>query len=95
MLVVSEGVKCQTAGQPRESVTVCLRPGPFLAVISGLRRSHLDFSVIARSAHVSATQQRDAADLLHTALTGPIEAVTRTVTDPDKRGRPEWDGVAR
>ena len=36
---------------------------------------------MARYAHVTATQQRDAADLLDQALTGEIRSVTRSVTD--------------
>jgi len=38
---------------------------------------------MARCAHVTAAQQRDAADLLDEALTGPIQSVTQSVTGPE------------
>jgi integrase len=43
---------------------------------------------MARYAHVTAAQQRDAADLLDAALTTPVPSVTQTVTEGD-------DGVVR
>jgi integrase len=39
---------------------------------------------IERYAHVTAVQQRQAADLLDAALTAPVQSVTQSVTDPEK-----------
>ena len=53
-----------------------------------------------RYAHVTATQQREAANLLERAVAGPqpavVESVTESVTDAEDRvagSRPEWPKV--
>jgi len=43
---------------------------------------------MTRYAHGAAAQQRDAADLIDQALTGPIQTVTQSITGPE-------NGVAR
>ena len=51
-----------------------------------------------RYAHVTAAQQRTAADLLDAAVTGPVRSVTRSVTevaDAVASSRPESPAVAR
>jgi hypothetical protein len=48
-----------------------------------LRHASGSKMTMERYAHVTAAQQRDAADLLDKTLTGPIQSVTQSVTDPE------------